>query len=134
MRSRVAAGTADLLHPEHVFLTRLATTTALLLTAGLLAGCAPADQGASGDCSTRIGFQRIVYRSHNALNQAAPPGRSLGNGDLLDCDGHTVGHQRVFAVKGVDPAIAVLVKAEGHGIYVAEGVSRSTWPAPLRKP
>lgn len=133
MRSRVVAGTAGLFHAEHVFLTRLATTTALLLTAAL-AGCAPADQGASGDCSTRIGFQRIVYRSHNALNQAAPPGRSLGNGDLLDCDGSTVGQEKVFAVKGVDPAIAVLVKAKGHGIYVAEGVSRSTWPAPLRQP
>jgi hypothetical protein len=133
MRSRVVFGPEGLLHAELVFVMRLATSTALLLAAGLLGGCALADQGTSGDCNTRIGFQGTVYRAHNGLNQAAPPGRSLGNGALLDCDGSTVGHERVFAVKGVDPSVAVLVKAKGHGIYVAEGVSRSAWPAPLRQ-
>lgn len=134
MRSRVAAGPEGLLHAGHVFLMRLSTSTALLLAAGLLGGCTLANKGTAGDCNTRIGFQGIVYRPHNALNQAAPPGKSLGKGDLLDCDGSTIGHERVSAVKGVDAAVAVLVKATGHGIYVAEGVPRSAWPAPLRQP
>jgi hypothetical protein len=123
-----------LLHAEHVFVIRLATSTGLLLVAGLLGGCALADEGTHGDCNIRIGFQGTVYRPHNALNQAAPPGKSLGDGDLLNCEGSAFGHERVFAVKGVDPTVAVLVKAQGHGIYVAEGVSQSEWPTPLRQP
>ncbi len=117
-----------------MLLIRLVTSTTLLLGTGLLSGCALADEGTSGDCNTRIGFQGTVYRPHNAVNQAAAAGRSLGDGDLLGCDGSAVGHERVFAVEGVDPAVAVLVKAKGHGIYVAEGVPRSAWPSPLRQP
>jgi hypothetical protein len=116
-----------------VLIKGVAAAAAWLLPVGLLGGCNSDGLGAGGDCSIRIGFQGTVYRSHNELNQAAPAGRPLGNGDLLDCDGGTIGHERVLAVKGVDPKVAVVVKARGHGIYVAEGVPRSAWPAPLRR-
>jgi hypothetical protein len=115
-----------------VLINGVAAAVAWLLLVGLLAGCNPDRLDSGGDCSIRIGFQGTVYRSHNELNQAAPPGEPLGKGDLLDCDGGTIGHESVLAVKGVDPKVAVLVRARGHGIYVAEGVPRAAWPAPLR--
>jgi hypothetical protein len=100
-----------------------------------LTGCA-GEGPLDGHCSTRVGFRDTVYRGHNAINRSATFGNLLGEGDLLDCDGTTIGHEQVFAVKDVDPAVAVVVKVkvEGHGIYVAEGVPRSAWPAPLRQP
>jgi hypothetical protein len=113
---------------------RLAIAVTLLSVTALLGGCAADEQGAGGECNIRVGFQGIVFRAHNALNQAAPAGRSLGNGNLLGCDGSTVGHEEVFALRGVDPRVAVLVKAAGHGVYVAEGVPQTAWPAPLKQP
>jgi hypothetical protein len=113
---------------------RLGIAVTLLSATGLLGGCAAEVQDAGGDCNIRVGFRGIVFRAHNAVNQEARPGRSLGDGDLLDCDGRTVGREEVFALRGVDPTVAVLVKAPGHGVYVAEGVPRTAWPAPLTRP
>ena len=117
-------------HPDPVLMPRALAPVALLCATGVISACSPGE----GDCNARIGFDGNVYRPHNALNQEAAPGESLGNGDVLDCDGSTVGHAKVFAVRGVDATMAVLVKEQGGGIYVAEGVPRSAWPAPLRQP
>lgn len=97
----------------------------------LLSSCAPASQDAGG-CNARIGFQGAVYRPHNELNQSAPPGRSLGEGDVLGCAEGTEGREQVFAVEGVDPAVAILIKTEGHGVYVVEGLPPSAWPELLK--
>ena len=112
----------------------LAIAATLVSVAGLMSGCAADAQGADGDCDIRVRFKGAVFRPHNALDQGAPRDRSLGNGDLLGCDGRTVGHEEVFALTGVDPTVAVLVEAAGHGIYVAEGVPRTAWPAQLKQP
>ena len=88
-----------------------------------------------GDCTVRIGFQDGVYRVHDALNQAAPSGSLLGNGDLLDCDGKSIGQTQVYAVKGVDSAMALVVRSKpASGLYVAEGLTPSSWPEQLRNP
>lgn len=111
----------------------LAAWTTLLGVIALVGGCATNGQGAGGDCNSRIGFQDTVYRPHNALNQKAPTGRSLGTGAELDCDGSTVGRDKVFAITGVDPTVAIRVKGSAHGIYVAEGLPRTAWPTPLKR-
>ena len=57
-----------------------------------------------------------------------PFGELLGEGDLLDCDRTAIGQARVHAVKGVDLAVAIVVKGgPAHGLYVAEGLPQSSW-------
>lgn len=45
-------------------------------------------------------------KPHNGLNQAAPRGERLGSGDVLDCDESSVATVEVFALDGVDSALA----------------------------
>lgn len=88
-----------------------------------------------GDCTYRVGFQGDVYRTHNAVNEAAPAGELLGEGDLLDCDGEALDHARVYAVRGVDSGLAIVVKAgPANGLYVLDGLSTSSFPEELREP
>ena len=86
-----------------------------------------------GDCTVRVGFEDVTHRAHNELDQKAKIGTSLGEGDLLDCDGSVVGETEVFAVVGVDPEQAI---AYGKGrrltVFVAEGLAQSDWPQPLK--
>ncbi len=77
-----------------------------------------------------------VFRSHNELNQAAPVGKALGSGEVISCGkvatAEAVDKVTVYEVVGVDGQTAVAVKGrEWSGVYVAEGIPRSEWPAPL---
>jgi hypothetical protein len=106
---------------------------ALLLFAPLIVGCAGDSLRSSDvDCGGRIGWEGVVYRPHNELNQAAPRGERLGSGDVLDCDGSKVATVDVFAVDGVDLTLAIKVRGEWRGVYVAEGAPKSSWPDVLK--
>jgi len=105
----------------------------------LLVACGADPSGSDRDCSARIRYEGVVYRPHNALNQAAPQGSRLGTGDVVDCgDGASapkVDEVTVFSVKGVSTSVALIAgQGDWHGIYVAEGVPRSEWPRVLRAP
>lgn len=122
-------------HTERVVTQRLSWVV-LLLSVQFATGCSANPQRATeGDCSARIRYDGTIYRPHNLLNQAAPIGKLVGNGDIIGCGGlsaATVATVRVYAVEGVDLDIAVMTDdADWHGVFVAEGVPRSTWPTPL---
>jgi hypothetical protein len=116
------------------------------LSALCLTGCngssAP-DQAArtDGDCVARVRFAGVIYRPNNSLNPKAPPGRALGHGALVDCFGKKIGdgivsryRVKVFAVRGVAPATAIITgPGDAHGIYVDGRLSRSEWPAGIRR-
>ena len=107
----------------------------VVLVLPLIAGCNGA-AGTGEGCNARIGYDDVVYRPHNALNQAAPRGEPLGSGDVLDCDrdkNPNLGTVKVFAIKGVDPSVAVRTgNGEWRGVYVAEGTPQSSWPSVLK--
>jgi Family of unknown function (DUF6281) len=110
----------------------------LVAAMALLNACDTAPSALDGDCSARIRYQGVIYRPHNALNQAAPRGSELGTGDVVDCgegaSAPKVDEVTVFSVKGVASSIAVMAKqGEWQGIYVAEDVPRSDWPGVLRR-
>ena len=111
---------------------------AFLVALPLLSACGAGTTGPDdGDCSARIRYDGVVYRPHNALNRNAPRGRELGTGDVVDCgdanSARKVDAVALFSVKGVRRSIAVTVwRGTWRGIYVAEGVSQSVWPRPLR--
>ncbi len=44
----------------------------------------------TGDCNGSIRFQGVVYVVDTRLNQAAPMGRTIGPGAVVDCDHRTV--------------------------------------------
>jgi hypothetical protein len=106
----------------------------LLLVAPLVVGCGDDPLGPlKGECGGRIGLDGVVYRPHNELNEAAPRGKRLGSGDVVDCDGSRVDTVEVFAVKGVDSSLAIKVpNGEWRAVYVAEGVPVSSWPDVLK--
>lgn len=105
---------------------------ALLVVAPLFVGCADDLAGSEGDCNARIEWDGVVYRPHNALNQAAPRGERLGSGEVLDCDRSGVATVVVFAVEGVDAAVAIRIGDKlWRGVYVAEKLPRSSWPQVL---
>lgn len=116
--------------------TKGALALVALLGAPLFAGCTT-DAANGGDCSARIRYQGIVYRSHQALNQSAPAGRSLGQGDVVDCgdvdSAARVDEVAVLSVRGVASAVAVVVKEKDwRGVYVSEEVPSSDWPQVLQ--
>ena len=74
----------------------------------------------------------VVYRPHNELNVAAPRGVRLGRGDVLDCDGSSVATVEVFAVDGMNSAMAIKVVGEWRGVHVDEGAPKSSWPDVLK--
>lgn len=92
------------------------------------------DCGACGDCNGSIRFDGVVYVVDTRLNQAAPEGRTLGPGAVVDCDHRTVVDKVVVsAVKGADSGLAIRVgHGAWHGVYVAENLRRDEWPKVLR--
>jgi hypothetical protein len=111
----------------------------VFLAVPLLASCgtgSPNPSAAnSGDCNGSIRFHGVVYVVDTRLNQAAPMGRTMGPGAVVDCDHHTVVDRVVVsAVKGADSRRAIRDRrGTWHGIYVAENLSRAQWPAVIRK-
>lgn len=112
----------------------LARFRGLLLIVPLVAGCADGQRADEGDCTARIGWEGVVYRSHSELDPAAPRGERLGSGDVLDCDGSSVATVRLFGVDGVDSSLAIRTTGEWPGVYAAEGTPRSSWPDVLEGP
>ena len=91
------------------------------------------------DCNARIRYEGVLYRPDNALNQAAPSGTSIGDGEVVDCGqvdtAPAVDEATVSSVKGVETSVAVVVvRGQWKGIYVAEDVPRSEWPRILSAP
>ena len=106
-----------------------------MLVVGLGSGSACAERDEGGDCHGRVGYADAVYAPHNEAHDGAPVGRALGTADVLDCDREPAEAVEVHAVRGVDPALAVVVRrGEWRGVYVAEGVGPSSWPPVLRRP
>ncbi len=111
----------------------------LVLTVALAGGCADTGdaQGSEGGCNGRIRYQGVVYRPHNAVNQSAPPGKALGDADVIGCGGisaEAVDTVNLYAVKDVDPGVAVTTDdAEWGAVYVAEAVPQKSWPSQLRR-
>ena len=107
---------------------------AALACASVLAACGEDEN--LGDCNARIRMDGSAFRAHNELNQAAPVGKVLGSGEVIGCgkvdSAEVVDKVTVYEVVGVDGETAVAVKGpKWSGVYVAEGIPRSEWPAPL---
>ena len=106
---------------------------AALALLAVVTGCGTND-GATGDCSARIEFRGVTYRSHNELNDSAPTeSAELGDGRVLGCDREAVDRVAVHRIRGVDDKVAIAIKdRDWLGVYVAEGLSPSEWPPRLR--
>jgi len=120
---------------------RRSTLVIAALVAGPMLGACNADGSGTdtGDCNARIRYEGVLYRPHNALNQAAPSGNSLGEGEVVDCgDVDTaprVDTVTVSSVKGVETSVAVVVgQGQWRGVYVAEDLPRTEWPGVLSEP
>ncbi len=101
-------------------------------TAAPLEGHGPLD-----DCAARIGYAGAIYRPNSDLRQFTPPGRALGQGTEVDCDGSALDLRvRVHAIQGIPPREAIIVTGHGgmRGIYIEERLRRSEWPVALRRP
>jgi hypothetical protein len=101
-------------------------------TAAPLEGHGPLD-----DCVARIGYAGSVYRPNSNLRESAPPGRALGQGTEVDCDGSALDLRvRVHAIRGIPPTKAIIVTGHSgmRGIYIEVQLHRSEWPAALRRP
>ena len=117
------------------------TVAAIGLAVLCATGCdttAPLEgHGPLDDCSAPIGYGGAIYRPNSDLRQFAPPGRALGQGTEVDCDGSALDLRvRVHAIRGVPPSKAIIVTGHGgmRGIYIEEQLQRSEWPATLRRP
>ena len=111
--------------------------TGLLLVLGLalLPGCG-SDAGtplSEQDCGPSVRFQGRVYVTNSAVNDAQSLGQNVGSGAVVDCDHRTVVDRvTVSALTEVDSRQAVGVRrGRWHGVYVAEDLPRSKWPAVL---
>jgi hypothetical protein len=106
------------------------------LPLALLAACGTGSAPTlEGECTGSIRFQGVVYVPNTAVNQAAPPGRTLGPGAVVDCDKRTVVDRvTVSAVRGAESRLAIrIVRSRWHGVYVADDVSRVEWPTVVRQ-
>jgi hypothetical protein len=116
-----------------------AAAATVFLAVPLLASCGTSSANPtaanSGDCNASIRFHGVVYVVDTRLNQAAPMGRTVGPGAVVDCDHQTVvGRVVVCAVKGADSRPTIRVRqGTWHGIYVAENLSRAQWPTVVRQ-
>jgi len=109
----------------------------VLCTTGCTAGASSHGNGPLDDCVARIGYAGSIYRPNSDLRQFAPPGRPLGQGTEVDCDGSALDRRvRVHSIRGIPPSKAIIVTGHGgmRGIYVGERLQRSEWPAALRRP
>ncbi|MFN8136177.1 MAG: DUF6281 family protein [Propionicimonas sp.] len=106
-----------------------------VMAAAVLGACSAANDG---DCTGRIRYEDVLYRSHNALNQHAPAGERLGEAEVVGCgdvdSASAVDEVIVFSVKGDTANVAVIVEqGPWHGVYVSEDVPRSAWPRVLSR-
>jgi hypothetical protein len=108
---------------------------AVTLVLGVLAACSGPQGLNDGDCTGSIRFHGVVYVANTGVNQAAPQGRTLGPGAVVDCDKRTVVDQVVVsAVTGADSRLANRVGlSEWHGVYVADDLPHAQWPAVVRQ-
>jgi hypothetical protein len=104
----------------------------LLLVAPLIVGCTEDPASNDGDCNARISWDGIVYEPHSELRPVGQREQRLGSGDVLDCDGSSVGTVEVFAVDRVDSTLAISVTGEWRGTYVNEDAPKSSWPPVLK--
>jgi hypothetical protein len=113
----------------------VASVVAFAVSAAVVACGGPTAN--EGDCSARIRYAGTIYRPHNALNQDAATAGPVGRARVIDCDGSPLRDleaQPVSGLTGVPVAIAVRVTGSPYGgVYVAVGVHRAQWPAPLRR-
>jgi hypothetical protein len=124
----------------------LALSTASLLTVAGCSGAEGSDTTTSvisqrpgsngGDCTGRVKYRGVVYRTSNAVNERAPVSEPVGSGDVVDCDETTVVDSvRVRAVEGVDVETAIATTdADWRAVYVNEDMASdpSSWPDVLR--
>jgi hypothetical protein len=111
------------------------TRVGAVLVLGILSACGGAESqsGMHGECTGSIRFHDAVYVPDSRLNQSAPKGHILGQGDVVDCDFATVVDQAVVSeVKGVDSSVAIRVTGRWHRLYVAKTLPRAEWPKALR--
>lgn len=88
------------------------------------------------DCTGRVKFRGVVYRSSNAVNENAPLGEAVGTADIVDCgDTTVVDSVRVRRVEGVDVETAIATTDRvWRAIYINEDIASdpSSWPEALR--
>jgi len=118
-----------------LMLSRARFGLAVLAALPVLVACNADPSETDGDCSARIRYEGVVYRSHTALNQSAPQGSQLGTGDVVDCGNAAsapkVDEVTVFSVKDVATSVALMAgQGDWSGIYVAEGVPNRNGPEP----
>lgn len=108
---------------------------AVLALLPCVSACSAEQSAEDGECSARIRYEGVVYRSHNELNAEPSSGLPLGTGDVIGCGGdaaRVVEQVEVSAVGGVTPSLAIVVRTEQwRGTYVSEHVPRSEWPTQL---
>lgn len=108
-----------------------------VLVGVFLAACSAGVNGSEGDCNARIRFGGEVYEPRGDLDQDAPAGKEIGDGEVIDCgDGSSapvVDRVAVHAVRGVPTSVAIRVLGEDwSGAYVAEDLPRAEWPDALK--
>jgi hypothetical protein len=87
----------------------------------------------SGDCVASIRFLGVVYVANMHVDQAAPKGRAIGPGAVMDCDHRrVVDRVLVSTVKGADSRQAIGVRGRWSGVYVAGDLPRTQWPSVVR--
>ncbi len=107
----------------------------LALVVVMLSGCTDKlDPGAAGgDCSPRVRYHGTVYEIPTTVNQDVALGTPAGRGDVIGCDGETVGSANLRVVQGVDVDVAVGVDGgQYHGVYVSPDVPEAAWPPQVR--
>jgi hypothetical protein len=114
--------------------TSVAASLLLATTACVaLAGCGRMP----GDCVGRVRFDDTIYEPVCDVHVARTDHEdALGRADLVDCGtvktAPVADTVHLDAVRGVDPSVAVVVRSGGwHGLYVVEGLKRSSWPPAL---
>lgn len=96
-----------------------------------LCGCGDLSTNDS-DCAASVLYKGAVYVSTD-IKQPAQASDDLGPGEAVDCDHTTVVDDVVVSrVESVQGSIAIRV-AQGtwRGIYVVEGLPKSSWPTEL---
>ena len=97
--------------------------------------------GMPGDCVGRVRFDGVMYEPVIGVRvKWAAADAPLGRGEIVDCgsldNAPAVESVKLVSLDDVDPSVAVLVpRGQQHrwqGLYVAEDLERSSWPAALR--
>ena len=87
------------------------------------AGCGggeAADEGAAGDegdCTARLLWNDVRYHSAGSPERPLALGERLGKGNVPRCNGEPGPALDVIQIRGVDPAVAVVIEGEGDPPY-----------------